>query len=1140
MRDSQLLCARCHATVPSDAPEGLCPRCLLLRVAEPTESGAPDSGSAQPPPSLETVADAFPQLEVLEVIGQGGMGVVYKARQKSLGRLVALKLLAPQRAHDAAFAARFAQEARALAALNHPHIVTIHDFGQAGGFYFLLMEFVDGVNLRQLLQSRRLTPEEALAIVPSLCDALQFAHDRGIVHRDIKPENLLLDQAGRVKIADFGIARMLGSDRSSGASGDEGTRAAGTPGYMAPEQKAAYGTADSRADIYSLGVVFYEMLTGELPADRLEPPSRKVQIDVRLDAIVLRALERTPERRYQTAGELRTRIETLGTDAAVFASAAGSAARPPSDAAPHPPLKTASCIAITPEDLATVGGQLLLHRRISNIVLDSAALLIVQGQETIRIPLETIRDVSLGHFPRTRRFGSALFLARLRLISLTYLAEGRARRLYLASLGPRLFSPSHFNLDVEPWHQAIRGAVEKATGQAPGTTPDAALGIPSYSGWVLALYAFGCLAVSAPLLFLVSRTAGVVLPRAGAIGMTLAGAFGAMLLGRLVLGHARWRRPSPARLLVGILLGVAGLGFGGMRSGQIRAHHAGQAAQLAATLVAMNQQAAQVASHEFEARSALARFEAAEVKDRDDADRVAREDSYRQLTRAVVVATQASEAGRIAIRAETTRQAALGGSSPSRSFRAWMPTVPLFLAGLVVVLWRRERPADRPRGFWSRALLGDTALVTCAGAVAVWTALLMDGAYASRPGAFESYFAPPARPSVTHLGWSPVAVSNNVVLVDFEAAVDRWAAEVRWEFVGPHLPEDLESALVDPWESRPPGILLKPTPFPGNATWTLLTDGRRVTRVAWMLPDATLAEQAFRSIVAREVDRVGFDEDLGATLFHVFHPVGREYRAAFRIAPVFHSGMSEWVTFAGFGSWNESALSYTWYVSSANPGTLTLALGDDRSSAWVSGSNGQPGAPQIRLELTKVGTNRVRLVKTVGGESGSLERTGRYRDLAAEILRTAVGSMKARRGEAIELCRFDGKSLVAQVEAAAIGSPQPAGPGQPVVQRVGMRVTLLGPLALLVLIVFGVIGLLVAWLLRRARRTRPVNGILIGVVILGAILLGLLLVVVGVTALSFVGFRGAAVPSTPGLEEAAGTPGGSSPTPVPILIAPSM
>ena len=275
-----------------------------------------DSTAAQPPLPPEQIASHFPQLEILECLGRGGMGVVYKARQKSLGRLVALKLLAPERVNDPRFSERFTREAQALAALNHPNIVTIYDFGQAGGFYFLLMEFVDGVNLRHLLRSRKLSPEEALAIVPPLCDALQFAHERGIVHRDIKPENLLLDKNGRVKVADFGIAKMLGagsdgSVKESSAPDNATKTALGTPGYSAPEQMADPARVDSRADIYSLGTVFYEMLTGELPGKRIEPPSKKVQIDVRLDAIVMRALEKTPELRWQTAADLRTQVETI-------------------------------------------------------------------------------------------------------------------------------------------------------------------------------------------------------------------------------------------------------------------------------------------------------------------------------------------------------------------------------------------------------------------------------------------------------------------------------------------------------------------------------------------------------------------------------------------------------------------------------------------------------------------------------------------------------------------------------------------------------------------------------------------------------------------------------------------------------------
>lgn len=304
-------CPRCGDSLPTDAVGGLCPRCLMVGAMQPTQDG--ESNAALPPMTPEELAPHFPQLEILECLGRGGMGVVYKARQKSLNRLVALKLLAPERADDPQFAARFEKEAQALAALNHPHIVSVFDFGQASGFYYLLMEFVDGVNLRQLLQSKRLTPKEALSIVPPVCDALQCAHDHGIVHRDIKPENLLIDKSGVVKIADFGIARIIHRETDTpvcletGQTGVSASLPQGTPAYAAPEQQN--GHADHRADIYSLGVVLYEMLTGERPKDKLEAPSKRVQVDICIDEIVLRALEKTPELRFATAAEFRTQVE---------------------------------------------------------------------------------------------------------------------------------------------------------------------------------------------------------------------------------------------------------------------------------------------------------------------------------------------------------------------------------------------------------------------------------------------------------------------------------------------------------------------------------------------------------------------------------------------------------------------------------------------------------------------------------------------------------------------------------------------------------------------------------------------------------------------------------------------------------------
>ncbi|HXG09601.1 MAG TPA: serine/threonine-protein kinase [Gemmataceae bacterium] len=348
MSTASATCPKCGAALPPEAPAGLCPRCLLEAGLASQSQAGDDSLAAQPtldhpqgrrfvPLTAAELAPAFPQLEILELLGSGGMGAVYKARQPHLDRLVALKILPPQLAQDPAFEERFGREARALAKLNHPHIVTVYDFGETtapphaepgapatGKLYYLLMEYVDGTNLRQVIQQGQLKPEEALAIVPQICDALQYAHDRGVVHRDIKPENILLDRQGRVKIADFGLAKIAGQPPAGEAAvvGKAWTLTAtgqvmGTPHYMAPEQLRGTHEVDHRADIYSLGVVFYEMLTGELPIGKFEPPSRKVQVDVRLDEVVLRALESNPERRYQQASEVKTDVETISNSALV-------------------------------------------------------------------------------------------------------------------------------------------------------------------------------------------------------------------------------------------------------------------------------------------------------------------------------------------------------------------------------------------------------------------------------------------------------------------------------------------------------------------------------------------------------------------------------------------------------------------------------------------------------------------------------------------------------------------------------------------------------------------------------------------------------------------------------------------------------
>src|SRR5687767_5259366 len=309
--EEKRVCPGCQKTLALHLPLGLCPDCLIKSGFNTgTDPGRPGMQAGFVPPTIDEVARLFPQLEILELLGAGGMGAVYKGRQPALDRFVALKILPATNTSGINFAERFNREARALARLSHPNIVAVHEFGLAGALHYFIMEFVDGANLRQLERASRLSPREALQIIPQICDALQYAHDEGVVHRDIKPENVLVDRRGRVKIADFGLAKILGRDGESARLTLDG-QVMGTPHYMAPEQVERPLTVDHRADIFSLGVVFYEMLTGELPLGKFPPPSRKVEVDVRLDEVVLRALEKEPDLRYQHASQVKTDLETV-------------------------------------------------------------------------------------------------------------------------------------------------------------------------------------------------------------------------------------------------------------------------------------------------------------------------------------------------------------------------------------------------------------------------------------------------------------------------------------------------------------------------------------------------------------------------------------------------------------------------------------------------------------------------------------------------------------------------------------------------------------------------------------------------------------------------------------------------------------
>ncbi|MCC6408994.1 MAG: serine/threonine protein kinase [Planctomycetes bacterium] len=333
-------CHRCGtAFEPTRSPHGLCPKCLIgVGMRDADEVAPAPQGVA---PTLASIAPAFPELDLVELIGQGGMGFVFRARHRELERDVALKLLAREHAVEPSFAERFRREARTLARLSHPGIVAIFDSGERGGWFYLVMEFVDGANLRHLMQSSRVEPKQALSIVSQVCAALQYSHDQGVVHRDVKPENVLVDREGRVKIADFGLARL--ADRDRGALALTGSQQVmGTLHYMAPEQWEHPQAVDHRADIYALGVVFYELLTGEMPLGRFDAPSKRVEIDVRLDEVVLKALAKQPERRYQQASHVQTDVDTIAR------SAAGerAPAPPPAASAPSPTLATGAWLAV--------------------------------------------------------------------------------------------------------------------------------------------------------------------------------------------------------------------------------------------------------------------------------------------------------------------------------------------------------------------------------------------------------------------------------------------------------------------------------------------------------------------------------------------------------------------------------------------------------------------------------------------------------------------------------------------------------------------------------------------------------------------------------------------------------------------------
>ena len=275
---------------PSSELHGLDAGELLARGMN---TAMPSGGAnAWLPPTPEDLARLLPQYRIESLLGHGGMGAVYKGTQAALDRPVAIKILPAEVAANGDFLTRFQREARTLAKLQHSGIVAVYDFGQTGeGHLYFVMEYVDGTDLQHILRGPGLKPEQAFVLIGQICEALHYAHQQGVIHRDIKPANILVTKDGRAKVADFGLARPL-IEESGGLT--QTNMVMGTPDYMAPETRAGSVKVDHRADIFALGVMLYEMLTGQRPHGAFQPPSHRVQVDVRIDESSSKPSSRSP------------------------------------------------------------------------------------------------------------------------------------------------------------------------------------------------------------------------------------------------------------------------------------------------------------------------------------------------------------------------------------------------------------------------------------------------------------------------------------------------------------------------------------------------------------------------------------------------------------------------------------------------------------------------------------------------------------------------------------------------------------------------------------------------------------------------------------------------------------------------------
>jgi hypothetical protein len=824
---------------------------------------------------------------------------------------------------------------------------------------------------------------------------------------------------------------------------------------MAPEQKDHQRT-DHRADIYSLGVVLYEMLTGELPADRLQPPSRKVQIDVRLDQIVLRALEKTPELRYQTADDMRTQIETI-------LSTAGSGGRETAHTVSPPrSLKVCSSTLTTPAEISTFRGQFFLYRTRGQLILDNRQLAHSRAGINTVIPLTAIRDLSIGRYPRSAN------PAGIDLLSVTYEEAGKRRQVLLSPVKGWFGLPSTWNARIAEWFAAIREAVVAATGRAPAITPASELGVPRGSFWPLIALAGLPVLLAVVLVWVLSASQrSSSSPASGLIQFPIMafviGFVSFVVLARAVASWSRRAAPgSISRRVLGVVLILLGLGFGWIQMRDGKRTYAMNLAFMSSQIPALQSQWSAAKQEESVTRNALSWFRSHTANPRTDAERKDNEIEHQRLKTELARVVERGNELNQAVMDYTARINQLRFPDPGTLKRILLLTVPFLLGGLTLILWRSGPPADRGKPF----------LATFAGWLTLLIPVLLLGFLLMQ---FVVHRAPQPSPTPTLLEWVAVGVSNSLVIVDVTTEADGGEVELDAELIGPNL------SYVGEFNPGHDVTLVKPSPQVGNQSSQLVPAGRQVCRLAFLLPSAALAEQAFHGLASTSTRPVVRGQFLEGSVFHVSEAGSEEYHATIRVStPSAIPANRNWVSISGRLTKDDATLHLAWEVTASRPGAASLTRNVHRASTQLQVDSRTGGYhTSIGMDVTAIGTNRVRIVRQMGGTLSNEEYVGQFADLARELLGTATLTATTARGVSTDLCQIQGRSLNVLVQ----GGLTRTDPG--LVQPGGVSVIFLAVLALAgVVLLVSVLGVLLFVVIRKSRSARKVVRMLVGAALL--------------------------------------------------------